>query len=193
MITIEEIRERRAKRIVFWSLVLSMAWPIALILVWTAPFELSFYGGPLAILGWVLSGLVGLVLAGIAFSQKAHGRMLAILVLPATALLAAINVNLVWDTSMRWGYLIHAGVMKPFYLRDIDKLPAEQPKLAAFSWGSFVDVSLGVVYDESDEIAKPPEARPPAWNQRATGTLAACEVLETLPAGDHFYVVRVAC
>lgn len=190
---IEEIRERRAKRVVFWSLLLSIAWPVALVLVWTMPFELAFYAGPLAILGWILSGIAGLVHAGIAFSQKAQRRAIAILILPASALAAATDVNQLWDTSMKWGQYLHLAAVKSDYQRQVAQMTGDGPKLASFTWGRFVDVTQGVVYDESGEFGQKAEARSAAWNARAAGTLAACEVVDRLPAWDHFYVVRVVC
>jgi hypothetical protein len=83
--------------------------------------------------------------------------------------------------------------MRPIYLREISKLPTDQPRLVVYNWGGLLPlVSHGVAYDESDEISLPEEKRSAAWRDRAYRTDAQC-IRDDTPLGGHFYLVNLDC
>jgi hypothetical protein len=62
-----------------------------------------------------------------------------------------------------------------------------------FNWGGMVWASSGVVYDESDQVARPQERQSDDWRERASGTELACEGYGVRPLLDHYYLVSFPC
>ena len=177
----------------YWPIVLSVAWPLALILVWSGPFGLSLFGTPLLFVFWGLSASVALVLAIEFAVERNWFRLLAALTLPMTLLVAALNFGFVWRVGHQASEYVHFFVMRPIYLREISKLPADEPRLVVYNWGGLLLMdSHGVAYDESDEIALPERERSEAWKKRAHRTDAECVIGDT-PVGNHFYLVGLDC
>jgi hypothetical protein len=58
--------------------------------------------------------------------------------------------------------------------------------------GGHVLDQQGVVYDGSDEIAKPAVERSAAWKSGPIFWLLAA-VSVTRPAGRHFYIIQIGC
>jgi len=65
---------------------------------------------------------------------------------------------------------------------------AERPPLLDFLWESGWDVSTVLVYDESDEIVKPADARSMQWKRKARA-LALCRNF-VQPLWDHYYIAK---
>jgi hypothetical protein len=53
-------------------------------------------------------------------------------------------------------------------------------------------VSRGLVYDETDEIAKPAGEQSEEWKERVRGTEGQC-IQGYTPIGGHFYLVALDC
>jgi len=66
------------------------------------------------------------------------------------------------------------------------------PMVAYFPWGGMIWASYGVVFDETDQVAKPAAVRRAAWSDREVPTELKCDG-DALPVGGHFYVGRFAC
>ncbi len=179
-------------RVLSWEVMLALFWPSALILVWSGPFDLAFFGAALVILLWALSGFIVLSFVLAYATAKAWRSALSASVMPAMTLLAFLNLGFVWGTAIWSGDHLHLWIMRASYMREIAGVPPNhEPKLIYFPWGGFV-IGHGVVYDESDEIARPEHERSAGWRSRAAGTELGCGIEEE-PAGGHFYIVRTGC
>lgn len=96
---------------------------------------------------------------------------------------------------------------KHHYLAEIERLPQNgEPRFKLFNWGGtggagVVNVFFNLIFDESDEIALPPEKRSAQWLSRmrsyCPGT-QMCSILRPNPpshivdvqkVGQHFYLV----
>jgi len=75
---------------------------------------------------------------------------------------------------------------------DADIADAGPPLLAYFTWGGFLSTHYGVIYDETDNIAKEPAERDAAWNERFAHTEIVCPA-DIRPAGGHFYIAHISC
>lgn len=107
-----------------------------------------------------------------------------------------------------WKFRIH----KSEYQSAIQADPGPSPKYRVFNWGNRNThlmgggyIIEGVIYDESDEIARSSEARSPEWIERRANPSRAdywvtvlptpypsCKRL-TKPLGGHFYYLSEEC
>lgn len=92
-------RKTTEDRVAFLPLAFALGWPLALILSWSLPSGLWFFGAPLVALSWLISGLLGLLLTVVWTIERAWRRVLSMAILPLTALPAFLNFGLVWDTA----------------------------------------------------------------------------------------------
>ena len=68
----------------------------------------------------------------------------------------------------------------------IDGIDCHDPVIVIFPWGGFGSIWHGVVYDASDEIAKPPQDRSAGWKATPIGKQLSCTGAK-LSLGDHYY------
>jgi hypothetical protein len=180
-------------RVAFVPLALALCWPIALILSWSGPFDLTFFGAPLVLLSWGVSAVCALLLALVWMIERAWRRAITTLVLPLLTLVAGLNIGFIWGSAIWAGDHVHFWMLRQAYLREVGSLPIDRgPRLAVFEWGGFAGVTHAVVYDESDEIGLPPNQQSETWKIRIAPTMLDCGVWGT-PAGGHFYIVRIGC
>jgi hypothetical protein len=183
----------RTDRVLYWPVILCVAWPVAFILTWAGPFDLAFYGGPLVIALWALSAGIATLICLAWLYLRTWRRFLSTMILPLSALIAALNPQFVWRTGQWAGDYVHFYAMLPIYLIDISRLPTDEPRFMLQNWGGFFPVvSHGIVYDESDEITKPTAEQSEAWKKRTKPTDADCVYGHT-PIGHHFYFVALDC
>jgi len=181
------------RRILFWSIVLSIAWPAIFIFVWAGPPELWIVGAPMVLVLWALTACFALALVAAFAVEKNWAWCLAASPLPLTAFLAALNLGIVWRAGQFAGDYVHFLAKYPSYRSEISRLPAAEPRFLVDDWGGFLSmVSRGLVYDESDEIARPATEQSEAWKKRTSRTLASC-VYGYTPIGGHFYLVALDC
>lgn len=62
----------------------------------------------------------------------------------------------------------------------------DNPPLVLFDWGGIGSGWYGIIYDASDEIAKPSRDRSASWKQRDVGSLLSCSGTSAY-LGGHFY------
>jgi hypothetical protein len=178
-------------RVLYWPILLSVAWPVTLVLVSSGPLgTIDFLGAPLILVAWALSAVASMVLCIGWIAQRAWRRSFCTMILPVTALAAALNLGFVWWTSKELGAYVHFYAMRPFYLTEIAKLPTSEPRLMVYNWGGIFLHSTGVVYDESDEITS--EHPSQNWLNRTGRTDLACR-FGYMAMGNHFYLVGFDC
>ena len=183
--------DANSDRVLHWPILLSVAWPLAFVLVWSGPLGLiDFLGAPLILMAWGASAVSGALLCVGWIAQRAWRRSLSIMILPVTTLVAALNPSFIWRTGQELGAYVHFYAMRPFYLMEIAKLPISEPRLLVYNWGGELLRSSGVAYDESDEIAS--EHPSQNWLKRAGRTDLACRFGYTA-MGNHFYLVEFDC
>jgi hypothetical protein len=89
--------------------------------------------------------------------------------------------------------LVQFELSKSNYLAQVDALPAaaSAPRLKLWDWGStggvaVVRVQYFLVYDDSDQIALPPESRSSDWKIAATKGRAFTAIIDPPPMPvDH--------
>jgi hypothetical protein len=182
-----------ADRIVYWPIINAVGSPLIFVLVWSGPLMLLVVGAPLVLLLWVLLAVAVLFDAATRAQARQWRAFLSILIFPLITLVAALNLGFVWRSGQELGSYIHFHIMRPAYLREISKLPSEEPRLALFYWRGWLLKSTEVVYDESDEITLPQDKHSEGWLKRAARTDAECPVLGHFSMGSHFYIVTFDC
>jgi hypothetical protein len=173
-----------------WFAGLAFVFPVLLVLVWTGPFDLAFFGAPFVLLGWALAALAAMAsaiwwAAGRAWRQVVMASILLVVTVVAAA-------GGVWGYAIDLGEHIHFYAVRNQYLDRVAHSSAPVgERLEVFDWGGF-GVSHAVVYDDSDEIQLPPENQSESWKRRIQGTELECGVWGS-PLGNHFYLVRIGC
>jgi len=171
---------------------LALVFPVLLVLVWSGPFDVAFFGVPIVIVAWSAAAVAALVFATVRAVARSWRTAITAAILPLVTLVAASQAETVWTGSIAIGERIHFHAMRSHYLARVARSSApEGRRLEVFRWGGF-GVSHGVVYDESDEILLPPEMQSADWKRRIRGTELMCGVWGE-PLGDHFYLVRFGC
>lgn len=166
-------------------------------------FNLHFFIVPflffpaLAFVLWLLGNL----LSGIW-----HRRWRRVLSAVVTPVIAYGSIQLVLHLGFTPGW-IRFELGKRHYLAEIERLPQNgEPRFKLFNWGEtggagVVNVFFNLIFDESDEIALPPERRSDQWSRRmrsyCPGT-QMCSILRPDPprhivdiqkVDGHFYLV----
>ncbi|SRR5260221_9327715 len=178
--------------LLIWPLALAISGPIALVLLWSCPFDVVSLGAPLLLLIWGWAAIAAVIVAIYAARHRAWRRAASAVILPLVVIIALANLGTLWMFAIEYGELMHFKLMRANYEAQVRRLPTDKgPRLALFDWGGFV-VGHGVVYDESDEIALPANEQSAAWKARIAETELACGVWGA-PVGDHFYIVRIGC
>ena len=164
----------RNDRILYWPVVLTVAWPLLFVLVcfiaslftWAGLSALFFLPLQALVLTlWGASGLFACLLCLEWVYTRAWRRLLSTLVLALTVAVAALNVKNVWHAGQTAGDYAHLFLMYPKYRADIAELPAGEPRFMVWEWGGFASHGSGVAYDESDEIASDHPSK--TWQERA--------------------------
>ncbi|WP_128947031.1 hypothetical protein [Bradyrhizobium zhanjiangense] len=174
-----------------WPTAWAFLFPVILVILWTAPFDIAFLGVPVLFLVWACSALLAIGLAISSARTRKWRRAIAMSVLPLTTLVAIANAGTVWRLAMETGERLHFQALRQSYLQDLSKLPSSgEPRFAIWRWGGF-GISHAVVYDESDEIALSEQSS--AWKKRVADTeVGMCGAWGT-PLGSHFYLIRTGC
>jgi hypothetical protein len=184
--------------VIYWPIVLTFLWPLALIAILSGPFGLAVTGIWPVLLLWGLSAALALVFL-IDFTTKRDWlRASAMLPLPLTVVLAIVTASFNTDFAI---YVINRArddlqllVTLPTYSREISNLPHQDgPRIATFVWRDLNGFGLALgyeflVYDESDEIALPPEKRSAVWKKNA-GSDLECKLTGVYHAFGHYYFV----
>ena len=147
----------------------------------------------IAALGWCVLLLLNVI-------SRRWKRAISIFVAPCVAYALCWTLAEIGLDAQR----AHFEIRKPFYQREISRLPAGVPRFKLFPWGDLgfaAAITLySVIYDESDEIALPSDQRSSEWLRRTAhlcpGT-QLCTILhpeaghrmETRKMAEHFYVV----
>lgn len=141
----------------------------------------------------VLWALLAMVLALWAIEdarRKAWRYALASLALPVLLL---VDPNGAAYNPLFAGDIVHFAAIKPSYDRILSTLPSDEPKFMRFRWGAMLDVSDEIIYDETDQIALPPERRSSLWReQHDDGSIARC-LSSVQRVWVHYYLVRFGC
>jgi hypothetical protein len=181
------------RRVLFWSIGLSVAWPVIVILLWIGPFQLWFLGTIGAFALWIMTAAFALGLVITSALARNWAWCLAAAPLPLTALLVALNFGTAWRAGQFAGDYVHFLVKYSSYRSEITKQQNEGSRFLVDDWGGpLPHVSRGLVYDETDEIAKPAGEQSEEWKDRVRGSEGQC-IQGYTPIGGHFYLVALDC
>jgi hypothetical protein len=173
-------------RFLYWPLVLTLAGPAAYVLALNGPFVFIMFSVPYVVVAlWLSAALVATILCGAWVRDRAWRRLISTLILPTTVVVATLN----FDVSMHLGawasdYALFA-VRYPSLLADIEKLPRNEPRFIVWGWRPIWTREMGMVYDESDEIASDHPSE--AWKKKAIAD--GVEGSGYRPLYGHFYLV----
>lgn len=174
-----------------WPITLACCFPLTLIMLWSGPFDLAFFGAPILLVAWGCSALIALGM--VIFSVRARNwrRAASMSVLPLATLVATTYAVPLWQFAIECGNSIHFLAMRRSYLEEVSKLPSsDEPRFAVWEWGGF-GVGHAVVYDESDEIELTEQSS--SWKKRVAKTEVGMCGVRGSPLGNHFYLVRTGC
>jgi hypothetical protein len=184
-------------RVVRWPAIVALALPATLIVLRAPPLASGFLYFIVMLALLVVASLAAVSALPFAVEAAWFGRWrraASFAVLPVLALSAAL---LPWSFLRlldEVGDTLHFQLARPYYQSVVAALPETgAPKLAVFDWGGVMIASHGVVYDESDEVALPPERQSRAWQARASRTTLSCEGYFVAPLGAHFYLGEFSC
>lgn len=112
----------------------------------------------------------------------------------------ALPLAVAWATFVAGpmaGDVIHFAVMRPYYDREVLRLPKNGARYEEFNWGGMLFASRGVVYDETDQIGLPRGQQSREWIARLKNTDLLCGNIEYLPdvrsLGGHYYLTGFGC
>jgi hypothetical protein len=169
--------------VVFARLELAMAFGILVLSLLTA---LPLLMAAVTIVGLIKSAL-----------SRRWRRFLSILLAPPIAVCIALLIVRTGMTA-EW---VRFQLTRPYYLQKVAETPRsfDEPLFLAFDWGDIgggglVNIFDMLVYDESDEVGRPSEARSSAWRERVEKRAPVFwntpGVAAITPFGRHFFFVR---
>jgi hypothetical protein len=182
-------------RFLYWPIILALGWPVALVLVSTAPDPWAFVALLAVELFWVVTAFGAFIAALVRLRRRAWRQSASMLILSLTALAAFLNKDFIVHAVQQAGSDLQLLATLPTYSREISKLPADQgPRLRVFLWRDLNGFALYLgyellVYDESDEIALPAQERSQGWKEKAAATDLHCRLGVVRHAFGHFYFV----
>jgi len=122
-------------------------------------------------------------------------------VLPALIIASALFPRALLTPLLSVGDYLRFWVNRSSYLAEVATVPRRcqrgcaqdrGPRLVRFPLGGFFLNPQEIVYDESDEIALPPEQQSDGWLHRAGGEYGVCHY-GLLHLEGHFYKVSFSC
>lgn len=116
----------------------------------------------------------------------------------------AFGSALIAHPKLLWAYeypadAVHFLKELPNYQRAVEALPDDGKRYREFNWGGMLFASRGVVYDETDEIARPPGRQSAAWLARLNNSDLACGLDPDVrigivePLAGHYYLASFGC
>lgn len=157
-------------RILYWPAILAVAGPLAVVLLWAASVSVNsgivilicFLLLFLVVMAWVSVGVGVAVIACLQlFFVRAWRRALSSLILPLTVLVAGLNLGTIWNARDYIPFFL----WYPSFRAEIEKIPADKPRLVVWDWQTTKGDDIGLAYDESDEIASDHPSE--GWKERA--------------------------
>jgi hypothetical protein len=142
------------------------------------------------------AGMAATLVAVAAARHKAWRRAVSAAVLPVAMVAIALNFTGFSQLCREVGDHVHFYLERSEYLAEVRATRnLGQPVLKVWNWGGMIWSSKGVVYDESDEIALPPEQQSAAWKNRVgrSGGELVCRDYGFEPMGSHFYLAYFPC
>jgi hypothetical protein len=195
-----QIGTKNAKRdaLVLWPAALAIGLPAAWAVIAGFP-EVDIPGGfflfPLLLLAWCGSTIAAAIVTIAALRRGHWCRGGSAALLPIIFLVAALNFVGFAQLCREAGDRFHFYVMRRSYLAQVAATPSlGHPRLLIWNWGGMIFSTKGVVYDESDEIALPPDKQSMEWKTNPGLGELACEGGYAFePMGDHLYLAWFPC
>jgi hypothetical protein len=181
-----------------WLVAIGFGVPVALIVLAASPLGTDFFyvtvGIPALLLAWAIAG-VGALIGGVRSGIRKDWRGCVIsLALPIVLLAVAFDPTGFVRSCNFIGDVIHFSLLKPSYDREVAGVPPDRrPRLVVFDWGGMVWASIGVVYDETDQISLPSGRQSADWLAEASHSELSCEGYGARRLWDHYYLVSFPC
>jgi hypothetical protein len=172
-------------RILYWPVILAVAFPIGCLLTWAGRSTLPSLFSPAILTLWVAAVVFAVTMCMVWLYEHAWRRFVSTLVLPLTVIAAVLYLDFVWPGDQRAGDYIHLFAAYPYYRDEISKLP--EPKFAVWRWSGSTPCNTGLAYDEGDTIASDPISED--WKEK-TKNLRLDLYVESRAFG-HFYFVDI--
>jgi len=183
-------------RFLLWPLMIGILVPLVVGCAVAFAWPLTVFVVLIWALIWGLSGL-GALIALVIYARRGAWRAVASLAfLPAMMLSSILFPRTILTPLLSVGDFLHFWADRSSYLAEVAALPRDRgPRFARFPLGGFM---LGpteeIVYDESDEVALPPDQQTDVWRERVgeRSDLVTCRYAH-LHLGEHFYKVIISC
>lgn len=181
-----------------WPIGLALAVPVVLVLIAASPvgynilyFELRRFA---VLLIWVPLGIFGALLSLRFALRGAWRQSLGALLLTVGLLVVTLDLSKFLAHIQSVGNVLRFIAMRPGYDARVADLPAgTHPRIVEFDWDGIPSITFAVVFDDSDEIALPPEQQSIEWRVQAKGRLI-CDGYGVVQAfWGHYYLVSFPC
>jgi len=161
---------------------------------------MAYQAGFLIIPIIILLALIILIWLGTAFAihlvARRWRRIISIFVGPPIAFIFVLALSRA-GYDLTW---LRFEARKEEYMRELAQYPSYEPRMKQWHWGDrgfaiTASSTYTIVFDESDEIALPPEHRSNGWRLRAdradVTSLLQAEYLRSIrKLSGHFYLVQ---
>jgi hypothetical protein len=164
----------------------------------TLAVPIAVLTGTLLAVAWLSVPVWSIVVAARRFRARAWGAAMIAACFPVLALLLVLE-------GFYWSDLLRFTLERPNLVAALEAARAGRPSpvprvqiavgpptIAFFTWQGFLSSAHGVVYDETDEIAKPAETRSSAWRERLPTHELDCPG-DVRRLSGHFYAARLIC
>ena len=180
----------KEREFLIWPSAVAVGLVLAFVLLLALPngfFYGVFIGGPVAALIVLPTVPIALGVAIQCAAQRRYLRAVSALVFPALALVVALNIRPVVRSCAVAAEYVQFYVGYPLFRYAVARVPAVKPRFVVFTMGGFISMSNGIVFDESDEIAKPTGEQSAAWQARAARTFLSADRWSAQRIQGHWY------
>ena len=152
-----------------------------------------FLGGPIAVA--LVVGLIWSVVLGV-LAVRRRDWCVAVPLLSCSAIAVVFPYALL-DALTFPGYAVKVATHYPAYERQMARVADNGHRFAEWDWGGLTFVSIGVTYDETDEVARPFGRQSGEWINRMKSTDLTCGL--NGPYGrvqhlrGHYYLTTFGC
>jgi hypothetical protein len=157
-------------------------------------FAVAFYGAVPLFITWIMLTGASVALGITLIRERVWLRVAWTLALPF--LVYFLTIHTIWYLR---GIVdvAHFQAVRPQYDAQIRRLRNDGHRFAEFNWGGMLFASRGVTYDETGQLALPPNRQSPAFKARMKNTDLYCggdaPIGAVRPLGDHYYLTLFGC
>jgi hypothetical protein len=154
----------------------------------------AFYAGLPLCISWLVLAGASVALCGQFVSQRRWLLSLLVVLLPLLVPTVALRTVWFWQDVTD---IAHFRTMRAEYDAEVARLPNSGSRFHEWNWGGLLFASRGITYDETDQLALPPDQQSARLKARMRNTDLFCggdtPIGEVRPLGRHYYLTGFGC